>query len=411
MLRVSIYSMALVSAEMSWEEFKSFYGKALKGTADDSSREQVYNSNVQKIKDHNARNETWTMAVNSFADLTQDEFLALVSRKAPREFDDVASYGETHTSDAVEVPSSIDWTKEGVVNSIRKQGPANSCWTFATVGALESAYALATGNLVELSEQQLCDCSNAGSCANGGDEQDAIPWYKNHGACGRANYPYTGTKSTCRESSCDILVPQGAVTGIQLAGTNAASWKTALAKTPITTGISPQDLQLYNTGVVTAGCTGSGSDHAVLAVGYGTDGQDYFKIRNSWGDRWGEQGYVRVAQSNSASKGTACIFQWQPAYPTIGAGPTPSPSPSPSPKPSPRPSPVSCSDQPSSWTSSEGDSCSVYQNYNYCTPAGAEGSGWKRSRWGPITNFGDSNGITALDACCACGGGSTRVIV
>merc|ERR1712160_127054 len=157
--------------------------------------------------------------------------------------------------------------------------------------------------------------------------------------------------------------------------------------------------------IVTAGCDGGGGEHAVVAVGYGSDSLDYFKIRNSYGPSWGEQGYVRVAQVNSNSRGTACIFQYKASYPNINAKPSPSPTPSPSPSPS------SCSDYPSNWMSSEGDSCSVYQSYNYCTSDGAEGSGWKRSKWGPITNFADRSGYSALDACCACGGGSTGVVV
>ena len=38
------------------------------------------------------------------------------------------------------------------------------------------------------------------------------------------------------------------------------------------------------------------SDHAVSVVGWGTDATAglYWIARNSWGEYWGEQGYVRV---------------------------------------------------------------------------------------------------------------------
>ncbi|CAK4372318.1 unnamed protein product, partial [Aphanomyces euteiches] len=47
----------------------------------------------------------------------------------------------------------------------------------------------------------------------------------------------------------------------------------------------------YKSGVVTQ-CPGKQSDHAVIAVGYGTSTHDYFKIKNSWGAQWGDSGYI-----------------------------------------------------------------------------------------------------------------------
>jgi len=83
------------------------------------------------------------------------------------------------------------------------------------------------------------------------------------------------------------------------------------------------------------------------------------------------------------------------------------PSPGPSPHPSPGPSPGGCQDQPSSWRSSEGDSCSTYEQAAYCTPRGQPGQGWRR-QWGSITDYADRrSGRSAFDACCACGGGSS----
>merc|ERR1712032_1528517 len=68
-------------------------------------------------------------------------------------------------------------------------------------------------------------------------------------------------------------------------------------------------------GGVTGNCRGQ-INHAVMAVGYGSDGLDYFKIRNSWGTSWGEEGYVRLAQEGGR-QGTACLLQEIPVYPVL----------------------------------------------------------------------------------------------
>lgn len=69
----------------------------------------------------------------------------------------------------------------------------------------------------------------------------------------------------------------------------------------------------YSSGILSASaCPGDYIDHAVTAVGYGTEnGQEYFLVRNSWGQWWGEQGYVRIAVSSGYG---ACGINRHPVY-------------------------------------------------------------------------------------------------
>ena len=78
---------------------------------------------------------------------------------------------------------------------------------------------------------------------------------------------------------------------------NAMMMKVRLNYRPIAVSIEGENdfFRHYSGGVIKQGC-GANLDHAVTAIGYGTDdGQDYFIIKNSWGKWWGESGFVRIA--------------------------------------------------------------------------------------------------------------------
>merc|ERR1711933_516612 len=70
--------------------------------------------------------------------------------------------------------------------------------------------------------------------------------------------------------------------------------------------------QLYSGGVyVSNSCSSTRLNHAVTAVGYGNlDIQDYFKVKNSWGTAWGDQGYILMA----ANRNNQCGVAATPAY-------------------------------------------------------------------------------------------------
>merc|ERR1739845_192019 len=74
--------------------------------------------------------------------------------------------------------------------------------------------------------------------------------------------------------------------------------------------------QLYKGGVVTSNFCGANLDHGVLIVGYGTDGSnDYWKVKNSWGDSWGEKGYIRLVKGKKTTG--ECGIRSEPSYPLV----------------------------------------------------------------------------------------------
>jgi len=292
------------------------FGKVYNGD-EAALRETIYNANVEKIETHNKQGLLWTMDVNEFADLTVDEFVAQytgLSEQKPVLQD--LYLGEHEEAGVLE--DSVDWVEKGAVNPIKNQGQCGSCWAFSTVGTLEGALQISTGKLENLAEQQLVDCDKSDNGCSGGWPHTAYDSYYARGTaglCTTASYSYTARAGSCRDSSCTTAFPSGTVTGHKNVGQSSSGLKSAVAQQPISVTVNAGQLQFYSNGVVTGNCQGQ-INHAVMAVGYGSEGLDYFKIRNSWGTSWGEQGYIRLSQSGG-SQGTACLLQYAPVYPVL----------------------------------------------------------------------------------------------
>jgi len=101
-----------------------------------------------------------------------------------------------------------------------------------------------------------------------------------------------------------------------------ASWQAMLTTGPFSVYMEADsdDFQSYSKGVwvpKSSDCSG-GSDHAVIAVGWGVDstsGLTYVKVRNSWSTGWGEKGYFRI-QYNASNYDTCYITgsAFQPTF-------------------------------------------------------------------------------------------------
>lgn len=271
------------------------------------NRVEIFCDNKDFVDAHNAKNASYKLALNAFAHLTHAEFLNMYTTSAyahpkPRMFG--LANPRTNLRAGTSAPASIDWVAKGAVTPVKDQGQCGSCWSFSTTGSMEGAYFIKNGKLVSFSEQELVDCSSPlNHGCNGGLPDRAFRWIENNGGlCTEADYPYV-SGTTLKAGTCTKCTP---VKGSQVSGwtdlaaTNDAMVN-ALAVQPVSIAIEADQraFQFYSSGVFPASECGNNLDHAVLAVGYDSSA---YKVKNSWGTSWGDQGYIYLEKSADAEK-------------------------------------------------------------------------------------------------------------
>merc|ERR1712048_1260587 len=208
----------------SFAAWAAMYNKVYNGD-EMVAREAIYNANVAMYEAHNAdETQTFTMDVNQFSDLTNDEFRATYASglKGKSIRPNTAYLGE-HKYEGEELADSLDWAAKGAVTPVKDQGQCGSCWAFSTTGSLEGASEIASGQLKSISEQQLVDCSGSygNQGCNGGLMDDGFEFAEANNMATEASYPYTARDGSCK-SSFTTALPQGAVTGYKDVTANSA---------------------------------------------------------------------------------------------------------------------------------------------------------------------------------------------
>jgi KDEL-tailed cysteine endopeptidase len=309
-----------------WSQFNDFqkrFSKMYETVEEVETRFQIFRANLRSIILHNLDyTQNFTMGVNQFTDLTSQEFK---DRYVSGLKSEVGSYGcKTFSSSDSGAPLAIDWRSKGAVTSVKDQGQCGSCWTFSATGAVEGAWAISTGKLVDLSEQELVDCTvgvayGSHGC-NGGEMEGAFKFVIENGQCSDSSYPYssgtTKTGGTCQR--CSAVVHMSSCSNVK--PNDQISLKAAVAKQPVAIAIEADTryFQSYSGGVLTSSSCGTNLDHGVLIVGYGSEnGQDYWMVKNSWGVTWGDKGYVKIARSSLVNDPGVCGIAMDPSFPSV----------------------------------------------------------------------------------------------
>ncbi|XP_065215932.1 procathepsin L-like isoform X2 [Planococcus citri] len=214
----------------------------------------------------------------------------------------------------VGLPLSFDWRTEGggAVTEVKDQNKdecSEADWAFAAVGALEGQLSINDKTKVNLSAQELIDCSTNGGNygCGGGDVKKAFNYITANGISTQEKYPYIGKNGNCIKLEDNQKVAKHATIELEPIpyGSEQEMKQKLKSEGPILAIIDgSQDSFLeYKGGIYQDGNCAKIGKHNVLIVGYGeTDAdpkEEFWIVKNSWGEEWGEKGYIRIARGKN----------------------------------------------------------------------------------------------------------------
>lgn len=282
------------------------YGEFVRDFNKEYSSEKffVFQNNLRTIADHNSQRSSFKLGINFSADMTFEEFRAFYLMKAPQDCSATGGYA----APAGDIPDHVDWRDKGMVSPVKNQLKCGSCWTFSTTGALEAHAAIKFGKkFFDLAEQQLVDCAgdfDNNGCSGGLPSHAFTYLYFRGGIQQEADYPYHAVNQHCVFDIHNVVltVPGGSVN--ITAGSEPELTAAIANEGPVSIAFEVvDDFRFYKSGVYFSDkCKNGPQDvnHAVLAVGYGNeDGHDYYIVKNSWSETWGDKGYFKILRGSN----------------------------------------------------------------------------------------------------------------
>ncbi|XP_048582580.1 uncharacterized protein LOC5516093 [Nematostella vectensis] len=285
--------------------FKASYRKRYPSAHEHERRKDIYRHNMRFIKSRNRQHLGYSLKPNHMADMTDAEvnrMKGLLHEEPPLIGDSPFSIPDKDRG--VPLPPHVDWRKAGAVNSVKSQGICGSCYAFAVAGALEGAHFIKTGLKLDLSEQQIVDCTwgfgNRG--CKGGYPYRAMQWILKHGglATEESYGRYLAQEGYCHFKNTSIGARLDKYMSIRKGNTSQLKLAVAFyGPVSILVNTQPKTFKFYGSGIYyDTQCTHA-LDHAALAVGYGEEkGVSYWIVKNSWSAMWGEEGYIKIAMKD-----------------------------------------------------------------------------------------------------------------
>tara|TARA_E500000178_G_scaffold274150_1_gene272664 strand:- start:71 stop:1222 length:1152 start_codon:yes stop_codon:yes gene_type:complete len=290
---------------------------------------ELFKKNLKKIEEFNSQNNSFTLAINQFTDTYNDSYSDYYSKYFNESYDlmqkklsiyDIIKYDFVSIKQLIENPKyyldkyrniseSLIWDSS-VVSSVKNQGRCGSCWAFSTTNSIEANMRINNLNTTHLSEQELVDCSKENNGCLGGLMHLAYDYcIENDGLTSDLDYPYNAKTGVCNLTcSNSTLKVSNKIKGSNIKNYNfivprsVIDIMASLKRGPIAIALdaSPFEFRFYNEGIIDINPSNKSKlNHAVLLTGYSKyENGSYWLIQNSWGEKWGDNGYVKIKIEN-----------------------------------------------------------------------------------------------------------------
>ncbi|XP_065215924.1 procathepsin L-like [Planococcus citri] len=288
--------------EDQWGRFKLEFNKNYRSENEENLRQGIFMNNIQRINQHNERfangEVSFTKEIDQYTDMGENE--------VPNSL-----YSPTNNESMyIELPKEKDWRKENAVTKVRDQGGCEKGdWAFAAIGAVEGLLSIRDKKLSpELSVQELIDCSGAmgNYGCGGGVVTKAFDYINDEGISKETSYPFIEKNSEKCSNEHQDKIAKGLDIQLDFATNNESQMKSYLFHNGpllavINTSLASFENYTGDDGIYKdEECGKSGGEHNVLIVGYNEEkGEKYWIVKNSWGEGWGDKGYIKIARDKN----------------------------------------------------------------------------------------------------------------